>query len=147
MPFYICLFKGGEEDCGRIDGFDSEMPGYWNDDQCYNTFGALCKTTVSPSFPNPPERPNCDEYGRKGFVRFMGECYKWENEPKTWDEAEESCILQHAHLVSILDDVEQAYVFTQPQLGIDQEQAWIGLNNKEVSLKYLFRTSFSFSFY
>ena len=65
----------------------------------------------------------------------MGECYKWESEPKTWDEAEESCILQHSHLVSILDDVEQAYVFTQPQLGLDQEQAWIGLNNKAVDFK------------
>ena len=127
------LFKGDEEDCGRLDGLGNDQPGFWNDDQCYNTFGALCKTTVSPSVPEPPELPRCTEYGElyKDFYLYKGSCYKWENERKTWDEAEESCILQHAHLVSILDDVEQAYLFTQPQLD---EKAWIGLSNKEVSV-------------
>ena len=130
--FLLFILKGGEEDCGRIDGMGNDQPGFWNDDQCYNTFGALCQTTVSPSFPSPPQRQSCAEQGRDDFYLYKGACYKWEVEPKTWDEAKESCISQRANLVSILDDVEQAYVFTQPQFGIDEAQAWIGLSNKEV---------------
>ena len=50
--------------------------------------------------------------------------------PKTWDEAEQDCVKQHSHLVSITNDMEQAYVFANAQ----QTQSWIGLSNKQVDL-------------
>ena len=106
--------------------------GFWVDEQCDDTYGVLCKTQVSPSIKTPPERESCVDVGRPSFYRFKNGCYKWENEPQTWDAAELRCIEQNAHLASILDDAEQAFVFTKPELGIDHDQAWIGLNNKEV---------------
>ena len=48
--------------------------------------------------------------------------------PKTWDEAKQDCINQHSNLVSIVNDMEQSYVFANAQ----QTQTWIGLSNKEV---------------
>ena len=127
-----CSFKD-EEDCGVLAGLGEKQPGFWNDDQCDHSFGVLCKSNVSPSFPDPPQLPTCLMYGRPEFFLYKGSCYKWMDEPKTWDDAEQNCMFHHAHLVSITSDVEQAYVFTQPQLGVEQGQAWIGLSNKEVS--------------
>ena len=126
MKYINTIFKN-EEDCARLNGL-----GVWVDDQCGDKYGVLCKTQVSPSFEKPPRRESCVDVGRPDFYRFKQGCYKWESEPKTWDEAELRCIEQHSHLASILDDTEQAFMFTQPQLGIEQDQAWIGLTNKEV---------------
>ena len=129
-----------EEDCARLNDL-----GEWVDEQCEDKYGVLCKADVSPSVENPPIRESCidpEHGGRPDFYRFKGACYKWENEAKTWDEAEANCREQHSYLVSILDDAEQSFVFTQPEFGINQNQAWIGLNNKAVcciiqTLKYV----------
>ena len=103
----------------------------WNDALCDSKNGALCKTKVSPSVPEPPVLPTCEDQGRPDFVKFNGACYKWMDVPKTWDEAEEDCKHQHAHLVSITNDMEQSYVFANSK----QSQVWIGLSNKQVSTR------------
>ena len=136
---YRNIFQN-EEDCARLNDL-----GQWVDEQCEDKYGVLCKADVSPSVEKPPIRESCidpEHGGRPDFYRFKGACYKWENEAKTWDEAEANCREQHSYLVSILDDAEQSFVFTQPEFGIDQNQAWIGLNNKAVcyiiqTLKYV----------
>ena len=107
-----------------------DQPSYWNDAQCESRYGALCKTKVSPSVPEPPVLLNCEDEGHFEFVKFNGACYRWIDTPKTWDDAEQDCINQHSHLVSIVDDMEQAYVFTR----VKQSQAWIGLSNKQVRI-------------
>jgi hypothetical protein len=102
-------------------------PSYWNDALCTNPHGALCKTKVNPNNPNPVVLPTCTDV-HNTFVSFNGACYKWMDVPKTWDEAEKDCKNQHSHLVSIINDMEQSYVFANAQ----QTQTWIGLSNKEV---------------
>jgi len=69
----------------------------------------------------------CDESNHADFTKFNGECYKWIDEPKSWSDAEDDCKQKGAHLVSIIDPVEQAYVFTELQ----SNKAWIGLSNKD----------------
>ena len=53
------------------------------------------------------------------------------NEPATWTQAEDSCKSMNAHLASVMDPIEQAYVFTRSE----QDAAWIGLNNKQVHMQ------------
>ena len=102
-------------------------PSYWNDAPCDQVHGALCKTKVNPNNPDPVILPTCTE-PHSSFVSFNGACYKWMDVPKTWDEAKQDCINQHSNLVSIVNDMEQSYVFANAQ----QTQTWIGLSNKEV---------------
>ena len=76
--------------------------------------------------------PTCEDEGLPDFIRFNGACYKWMDVPKTWDEAEQDCKnLHYSHLVSITTDMEQSYVFANAK----QDQVWLGLNNKEVSIR------------
>ena len=119
----------GEEDCAELaSGVNN--PSYWNDAQCSFTRGAFCKTTVNPNNQEPIILPTCNDGIHDEFIKFNGACYKWMDVPKTWDEAEQDCVKQHSHLVSITNDMEQAYVFANAQ----QTQSWIGLSNKQVDL-------------
>ena len=104
-------------------------PGKWNDAECANTKGVLCKAETNPEHENPPPLKTCDEEGLSGYVRFNGGCYRWANEPKTWSEAEEDCSSENGHLVSIWDDLEQAYTFS----AVQNVQSWIGLKKEPVS--------------
>ena len=79
---------------------------------------------------NPPALQTCDEEGLSGYVKFNGGCYRWVNEPKTWSEAEADCAGQGAHLVSIWDDLEQAYTFS----AVKDSKSWIGLKKEPVRI-------------
>ena len=105
--------------------------GMWDDDNCTLPYGYVCKTSASEeNVDPPPPPPQCDDVAQsnKGFFQFNGACYKWMDEEKPWAEAEQNCKDMNAHLASIMDTMEQAYVFTTVQT----DSAWIGLNNKEV---------------
>ena len=59
----------------------------------------------------------------------MDGCYKFTNEAKTWDEAEQSCgNIEKGHLASILSESEQAFVLNE----MKSELSWIGLSDKKV---------------
>ena len=105
-------------------------PSYWNDAACDEKHGALCKTKVNPTLPDPPLSPTCEDLGHPDFVKFNGACYKWMDLPKTWDEAEEDCKQQNSHLVSIVNDMEQSFVFS----SVKQTQSWIGLTTHVTSI-------------
>ena len=110
----------------------SYNPGEWNDAECSNSKGVLCKAMAGDN-ENAPELETCDEEGLSGYLRFNGGCYRWENEPKTYNEAEADCAAQGAHLVSIWDDLEQAYTFS----SVQNTQSWIGLKKEPVSYSTL----------
>ena len=113
--------------------------GKWDDYECDNALGYICKAQASPSN-NPPLPPeNCDdpELSGQDFIKFDGSCYKWMSSALSWTEAETSCLNMNAHLVSINNPMEQAYVFTRVQ----SEAAWIGLNNRQVYHMKNFYTS------
>ena len=104
------------------------ITGMWDDGNCTKNYGYVCKTQASPENPPPPSPPTCNDANHESFFQFNGACYKWVDEPKSWSDAENSCKGMDAHLVSIIDPIEQAYVFTE----ITSNRAWLGLSNKEV---------------
>lgn len=104
--------------------------GMWDDDNCTRTYGYVCKTPASPEYDPPPPPPKCDDANHDSFFKFKDACYKWMEEPKSWNDAESTCKGLNAHLVSIMDPMEQAYVFTT----IKTDTAWVGLNNRQVYL-------------
>ena len=65
---------------------------------------------------------------KEGYKKFNNGCYKWVEEDKLWSEAEEHCAQDDAHLVSIWDNLEQAYAFT----NVKTVQSWIGLHKAQV---------------
>ena len=109
------------------------LTGMWDDTGCGNfteRHPYICKTRASPDNPDPPPPPPaCGDSNHADFYQFNGACYKWVDQPKSWSDAENDCQQMGAHLVSIIDLVEQAYVFTE----IQSDKAWIGLSNKQVT--------------
>ena len=105
------------------------ITGMWDDSNCTLRHPYICKTPASPdNTVPPPPPPPCDVANHQDFSQFNGACYKWVDQPKSWDDAENDCKQGDAHLVSVIDPIEQAYVFT----GLQSSMAWIGLSNKQV---------------
>ena len=100
--------------------------GKWNDAACDGKKSVLCKARANPENSKEPEVEMCED--KEGYMKFNDGCYKWFEEKKTWKEAEQDCFDQDAHLVSIWDNLEQAYVFT----NVKTIQSWIGLKKAEV---------------
>ena len=116
--------------------------GKWDDDHCETAYAYVCKKSASTDNAEPPSPPLCEEpsMSDKDFYRFNGACYKLINEAKSWVEADQDCKEMGANLVSIMDTIEQAYVF----VTVEMEDTWIGLNNREVSfLKKIYSTVFA----
>ena len=110
--------------------------GKWDDDDCETAYAYVCKKSASTNNTEPPSPPLCEEpsMSDKDFYRFNGACYKLVNEAKSWVEADQHCKEMGANLVSIMDTIEQAYVF----VTVEMEDTWIGLNNREVILRNIF---------
>ena len=110
------------------------ITGMWDDGNCTMRHPYMCKTKASTDNPDPPPAPpKCDDSNHADFAQFNGACYKWISEPKIWIDAENDCTQMGAHLVSIIDLVEQAYVFTELQ----SDKSWIGLSNRDVCNLYV----------
>ena len=123
-----------DEDCGSLynikhpGGDDNGEPGKWNDAACDNPKGVLCKGMASTENANPPQLETCEGEGLSEYYRFNGGCYRWVSEAKTWNDAEQDCIQQGAHLVSIWDALEQSYTFST----VKDSKSWIGLKKEPV---------------
>ena len=97
--------------------------GKWNDVSCKDKKNYICKKYAAP-LNKPQPKVLCDG-DFSDFLKFQGDCYMYVDVPKLYDDAEEFCIDKGAHLVSILNEVEQAFV----QVNIPSGSAWIGLSN------------------
>ena len=110
----------------------NEDVGKWDDYECDQRLGYICKSKASTSNnpPPPPEKCTDSQVHGKNFIKFDGACYKWMSSSLSWLDAEESCRNMNSHLVSINSPMEQAYAFSRAQ----GEASWIGLNNRQVSI-------------
>ena len=131
-----------DEDCAVLNNlYNGVNSGKWNDAACDGKKSVLCKARANPENSIEPEVEMCED--KEGYLKFNDGCYKWFEEEKTWEEAEQDCFDQEAHLVSIWDNLEQAYVFT----NVKTIQSWIGLRKAEVSALILLSQIFRhFSF-
>lgn len=113
--------------CVEMWAHDDYDIGHWNDRPCENLFPYLCKTRASEENQEPPQAEKCtDQYS--DFDLFKGQCYKWVEEPATWQEAENKCRqMDGSHLVSLLTQSEQAFAFSSSKF----EKAWLGLSDQD----------------
>ena len=106
--------------------------GKWDDTDCFSLHGYICKSAASIEHNAPPNPPHCDdqpEVAQYKFTKFNGNCYKYVKNQKTWQDAENDCqSMGGSHLVSVIDGMEQAFVYTRTK----QSATWLGLNNKQV---------------
>lgn len=90
-------------------------------------FSATNLPTVSPN-PSPE-----DESCISGYQLYAGCCYKLISQKQTWTQARETCIKDNAHLASIENYYEQAFI---ELLTADMtEHTWIGCSKEAVSLR------------
>jgi hypothetical protein len=128
------------KNCVRI-GFN----GYWRDKRCYNRRCYICETTARSTTPEAvcqaaagsstttrapmagPKSQNCSLNWRANGDR----CYRLMLDRKTWLSAEDECVSQDGHLVSITSDSENSVVHSlRRSLSSDEwEDIWIGLND------------------
>ena len=125
-------------DCAVIKDRDvGNDVGKWDDIACFDINGYICKTQASTEYNAPPATPKCDdvpEVADYKFTKFNGNCYKYQSNKVTWQEAESACQqMGGSHLVSINDAMEQAFAFTR----IKSVSTWIGLNNKQVKTLFI----------
>ncbi|XP_076033567.1 macrophage mannose receptor 1-like isoform X2 [Oratosquilla oratoria] len=106
----------------------TDWNGAWNDDSCYLNFPYICTAPVDSSISTPAPVPMCDEpYDL--YESLADSCYRFITEPKTWQEAEDACVADGAHLVSVQDLGTNSYLWSVMQNLELTEETWIGLNS------------------
>jgi len=88
---------------------------------------------VSSANPEPPTS-KCSISGFENYAPYRDNCYWFSNEAKSWHDAEADCSSQGAHLMSILDDSEQAFVFAH----MNAEKIWVGLSDVKPGVNAVF---------
>ena len=92
---------------------------------------SLCSHTVSLCI--SVGSPNCPS----GWMVNGSRCYRFMMIPKTWVFAEDDCVSQSGHLVSITSDSENDIVHYLRGLSTSQySDIWIGLNDTTVEGKF-----------
>ena len=112
------------------DVTEEHQVGSWDDHDCDEKLNYLCKGPVSSANPEPPTS-KCSILGFENYAPYRDNCYWFSNKAKSWNDAEADCNSQGAHLMSILDDSEQAFVFAH----MNAEKIWVGLSDVKVRVK------------
>ncbi|XP_068212227.1 macrophage mannose receptor 1-like isoform X2 [Palaemon carinicauda] len=103
--------------------------GMMNDISCYNMFGYICAMEQDPTITEPTSFPKCDP-PYDNYYRYLDDCYRSEETPKSWEDAEKTCVSEGAHLASAYDMHEGAFLWILGQDG-KIPNPWIGLNNQK----------------
>ncbi|XP_054707892.1 macrophage mannose receptor 1-like [Uloborus diversus] len=117
--------------CARLS-YEGVSKGEWLADYCeIDKKGYICQRRSDPNLPTPtPEPSDC----RNGFQKFRNSCYRFVSVPQNQKAAEEKCQHLGAHLVSVTDSFEQAFLYNF--IGHKSQSVWTGLRNVQ-GLQYL----------
>ncbi|XP_047205018.1 macrophage mannose receptor 1 [Girardinichthys multiradiatus] len=133
-------FANNDEHCVTIY---SSM-GYWNDINCGLELPSICKrsgsfinTTIAPT--SPPKGGCAPEW-----IAFKGKCYKFVGEKMTWQNARTHCQQQGGNLVSIANEKEQVFLTTQ--LLSQNDDLWIGMNDVNWEMHFVWTDGKAISF-
>ncbi|XP_042869527.1 macrophage mannose receptor 1-like isoform X1 [Penaeus japonicus] len=116
---------GSNEDC--VEMLTHNSAGQWNDANCQIRHAYICQRNMDPSIgthsPPPTCAPPLDNY-----LNYSGSCYKIVSTPTSWQDAEDACVSEGAHLASVQHVSEQSFLWV---FAVDSstQDMWIGLNN------------------
>ncbi|XP_071527696.1 macrophage mannose receptor 1-like isoform X2 [Panulirus ornatus] len=99
--------------------------GQWDDTICDQKNGYVCKKQQEG--PDTGALQPC-EPPLQNYLNYSGVCYRTYSTPKTWHDAEETCVGEGSHLASLKEVTEGAMVWVL-SLQDDCRDAWIGFSN------------------
>eukprot|EP00094_Tigriopus_californicus_P000452 TCALIF_00439-PB protein Name:"Similar to MRC1 Macrophage mannose receptor 1 (Homo sapiens)" AED:0.06 eAED:0.07 QI:7/0.88/0.83/1/0.74/0.69/36/84/3089 len=113
-------------DCVKIMGSGSiNKIGQWSVAECYENLPYICRGRPSLDNSDPPPTEKCALEGFDHFDSFYGNCYLYVKEEKSWNDAEQYCQEQNAHLASVENLAENSYLVN----FMAAQHTWIGLSN------------------
>ncbi|XP_033624642.1 macrophage mannose receptor 1-like [Asterias rubens] len=123
---------GGDEDCVHLESAFQKV-GVWNDINCDYPYRFICKKPKTGNDVNTPAPTAPVVYDRKCGLGWEYEssgdrCYSFRSEEITWEEAENQCHSEGAHLVSIADIKEQQFFYSRVNY-LSTGALWIGASD------------------
>ncbi|XP_018012021.1 macrophage mannose receptor 1 [Hyalella azteca] len=127
---------------GISDPCVETMPdsGFWTAIDCAQNRSYICAQNPDPELSTDSPPPKCAS-PYENFISFEDSCYKLVLDPKTWQEAEDYCISQGAHLTSVERITENSLIFAMAA-GYGEENLWMGLNSNKKADQYLWVDGF-----
>ncbi|KAM5136029.1 C-type mannose receptor 2 [Mantella aurantiaca] len=114
-----------EENCAVIR---TESLGAWQNRNCYNALPYVCKKSSKRSLPPvEPIEPDVVVQCDPGWQSYGTNCYRLNNEKRSWQEARKSCVRGEGNLGSVHSLLELEFI--TKQIKQDVEELWIGLND------------------
>ncbi|XP_054607456.2 macrophage mannose receptor 1 [Nothobranchius furzeri] len=135
-------FANNEENCVTM----YKSMGFWNDINCGSEHPFICKR--SNNFVNTTMAPTTVPQGgcSPEWVSFQRKCYKLftGNNNKNWRDARTYCIQEGGNLVSIANEMEQAFLTTQ--LLHHNDDVWIGMNDMNREMHFVWTNGKAITF-
>ncbi|XP_077862270.1 macrophage mannose receptor 1-like [Saccoglossus kowalevskii] len=112
-----------------LQGVENDLEdkaGRWNDDGCSKLRPSVCKKDKEVLPPTTASSGDC----ASGWTSFHTSCYQFESEsPQSWDSAQSRCQQSGGNLVTVNDNVEQAFLTSQLTSIVNGDMYWIGLSD------------------
>ncbi|KAG0712211.1 Macrophage mannose receptor 1 [Chionoecetes opilio] len=117
------------EEC--VETLTHSRAGQWNDVACSERRAFVCQAPMeAQTGPSPsPAGPSCAPSDPL-YLRTGNHCYHYVLTPRPWQEAEDTCALEGAHLATALTRTEAAAVWVVA-MEARLEEAWLGLRHEQ----------------
>ncbi|XP_042204150.1 macrophage mannose receptor 1-like [Homarus americanus] len=125
----------GEEGCVEA----SHVTGLWSDVPCTSTRGYVCMVDTDSHLMTEAPYTTCASPFSL-YIAYNGACYHPHSTYKTWKEAETTCKDEGAHLVSVSEPTEGAFLWMLAK-NHNFTQTWLGLHYSYDNSRFLWSDS------